>query len=79
VHERHGGRLEDHGPTPRELQVAEAALARAPAAVHAARVDLVRLDGEPVVMELELIEPELFLRRSPDAAGLLADALLAKL
>jgi glutathione synthase/RimK-type ligase-like ATP-grasp enzyme len=79
VHERHGGRLEDHDPTPRELEVAEAALARAPAPVQAARVDLVRLDGEPVVMELELIEPELFLRRSPDAAGLLADALLATL
>ncbi|NMO88689.1 hypothetical protein HH311_02755 [Actinomycetospora sp. TBRC 11914] len=79
VHERHGGRLEDHRPTPRELEVAEAALACSPAPVHAARVDLVRLDGEPVVMELELIEPELFLRRSPDAPGLLADALLATL
>ncbi|HEY2192216.1 MAG TPA: hypothetical protein VGH76_07920 [Actinomycetospora sp.] len=77
VHERHGGRLEDHEPTPRELEVAEAALACSPAPVHAARVDLVRLDGDPVVMELELIEPELFLRRSPDAAGRLADALLA--
>lgn len=77
VHERHGGRLEDHDPTPRELAVAERALAHAPAPVHAARVDLVRIDGEPVVMELELIEPELFLRRAPQAAGLLADALLA--
>lgn len=79
VHERHGGRLEDHEPTPGELAVAERALACAPAPVHAARVDLVRLDGEPVVMELELIEPELFLRRAPHAAGLLADALLATL
>jgi glutathione synthase/RimK-type ligase-like ATP-grasp enzyme len=77
VHERHGGRLEDHEPTPRELEVAEAALALAPAPVHAARVDLVRVDGDPVVMELELIEPELFLRRCADAPGLLADALLA--
>ncbi|MCD2187074.1 ATP-grasp domain-containing protein [Actinomycetospora soli] len=79
VHERHGGRLEDHEPTPRELDVAEQALAHAPAPVHAARVDLVRIDGEPVVMELELIEPELFLRRAPEAAGRLADALLASL
>ena len=77
VHERHGGRLQDHEPTPRELEVADAALACSPAPVHAARVDLVRLDGEPVVMELELIEPELFLRRCPDAAGRLAEALLA--
>ena len=79
VHERHGGRLEDHEPTPGELEVAAAALACSPAPVHAARVDLVRIDGEPVVMELELIEPELFLRRAPGAAGLLADALLAAL
>ncbi|WP_018332526.1 ATP-grasp domain-containing protein [Actinomycetospora chiangmaiensis] len=79
VHERHGGRLEDHEPTLRELAVAERALAHAPAPVHAARVDLVRIDGEPVVMELELIEPELFLRRAPAAAGELADALLATL
>lgn len=79
VHERHGGRLDDHRPTPREVDVAEAALACSPAPVRAARVDLVRLDGEPVVMELELIEPELFLRRCPDAPGRLADALLATL
>ena len=79
VHERHGGRLEDHTPTAAEVAVAEAALACAPAPVHAARVDLVRLDGGPVVMELELIEPELFLRRAPGAAARLAAALLARL
>lgn len=77
VHERHGGQLHDHTPTPREIAVAEAALAHAPSPVAAARVDLVRIDGEPVVMELELIEPELFLRRAPGAADRLADALLA--
>jgi len=79
VHERHGGRLEDHTPTTREIAVAGAALACSPAPVHAARVDLVRVDGEPVVMELELIEPELFLRRAPDAPDRLAAALLATL
>lgn len=79
VHERHGGRLEDHTPTTREIAVADAALACSPAPVHAARVDLVRVDGEPVVMELELIEPELFLRRAPEAPDRLAAALLATL
>jgi len=79
VHEKHGGRLEDHVPTTREVAVAEQALAAAPGPVAAARVDLVRLDGEPVVMELELIEPELFLRRAPAAPARLADALLAVL
>ncbi|GAA4943481.1 glutathione synthase/RimK-type ligase-like ATP-grasp enzyme [Actinomycetospora succinea] len=79
VHEKHGGRLEDHTPTTREVAVAESALARAPGDVAAARVDLVRVDGEPVVMELELIEPELFLRRAGGAPDRLADALLARL
>lgn len=79
VHERHGGRLENHTPTAPELVVADAALARAPAPVSAARVDLVRLGGGPVVMELELIEPELFLRRDAHAATRLADALVSTL
>lgn len=82
VHERHGGRLQDHTPDADELAVAERALAATPATpgephpLPAARVDLVRLDGAPVVTELELIEPELFLRRRPDAPERLAAALL---
>lgn len=79
VHERHGGTLADHTPTDAEVAVAEKALSVVPAPVSYARVDLVRLDGAPVVMELELVEPELFLRRVPAAAGRLADALLATL
>jgi glutathione synthase/RimK-type ligase-like ATP-grasp enzyme len=80
VHEKHGGALTDHTPTSAEVAVAEAALACAPAGeLVAARVDLVRLDGAPAVMELELIEPELFLRRAPAAPDRLADALLAAL
>jgi glutathione synthase/RimK-type ligase-like ATP-grasp enzyme len=79
VQESHGGRLEGHEATTHELEVAESALACSPAPVHAARVDLVRIHGEPVVMELELIEPDLFLRRSPREADRLADALLANL
>ncbi|WP_327299885.1 MULTISPECIES: hypothetical protein [unclassified Streptomyces] len=79
VQESHGGRLEGYEATPRELEVAQSALACSPAPVHAARVDLVRIAGEPVVMELELIEPDLFLRRSPREADRLADALLPNL
>ncbi|MFD8630481.1 RimK family alpha-L-glutamate ligase [Streptomyces hygroscopicus] len=79
VQESHGGRMEDYEATARELEIAESALGCSPAPVHAARVDLVRFNGEPVVMELELIEPDLFLRRSPQEAGRLADALLEKL
>lgn len=79
VHERHGGSLDDHTPTADEVAVAERALAAAPEphALPAARVDLVYLDGAPVVTELELIEPELFLRRHPDAADRLAAALVS--
>ncbi|WP_052436978.1 hypothetical protein [Georgenia sp. SUBG003] len=49
---------------------------RLPADVTYARVDLVEVDGEPSVMELELVEPELFLGHSPDAVDRFADHLL---
>ncbi len=43
-----------------------------------ARVDLIPgPDGEPTLVELELTEPSLFLEHSGDAAGRLADALVA--
>jgi hypothetical protein len=43
-----------------------------------ARVDLVAgPDGDPLVLELEAVEPNLFLRHSPDAADRLAAAILA--
>lgn len=53
-----------------ELQVAEAALAAIPFERPTyARVDLIRDDrGEPVVLELELTEPSLFLAHAPGAA-----------
>jgi len=63
----------------------ERALALAVLAPHArellyARVDVVRdEDGRPMVMELELIEPSLFLRQHPPALERLADALTARL
>ncbi len=43
-----------------------------------ARVDLVAIDGELHLMELELIEPELFFRIAPEAADGLADRLVAR-
>ncbi len=41
-----------------------------------ARVDVVEADSGPTLMELELIEPELFLTSAPDAADVLAAALV---
>jgi hypothetical protein len=58
--------------------VAEAALAEVPAPVSYARVDMVG-ERDPLVMELELIEPELFLRFEPAAPQRLADHLVGLL
>ncbi|MFE6195216.1 RimK family alpha-L-glutamate ligase [Streptomyces sp. NPDC057838] len=67
-------------PTAAELAVAERALAAVPGDPELlyARVDLVTgPDGEPVVMELELIEPNLFLYLHPDSVPRVVRAVLA--
>jgi glutathione synthase/RimK-type ligase-like ATP-grasp enzyme len=78
VQARYGGTVRSHRPTRRQRDVAEAALAQAPAPVSYARVDMVG-DDDPLVMELELIEPELFLRFGPGSPGRLADHLVGLL
>ncbi|MET7453512.1 hypothetical protein ABZT03_16790 [Streptomyces sp. NPDC005574] len=72
--------LERWTPTPAELAVARDALAAVPDAPDLlyARVDLV--DGEggaPRVMELELVEPNLFLFLHPESVPVVAAAILA--
>ncbi|NUW40533.1 ATP-grasp domain-containing protein [Nonomuraea rhodomycinica] len=63
-------------PDPDQVELAEKVLAAIPQALLYARIDLVRLpDGTPVVIELELTEPYLFLRYEPQAPGNLARAL----
>ncbi|MFJ3333222.1 RimK family alpha-L-glutamate ligase [Streptomyces sp. NPDC086766] len=67
-------------PTPAELATAERALAAVPGAPDLlyARVDLVDgEDGEPRVMELELVEPNLFLFLHPDSRPRVVRATLA--
>jgi glutathione synthase/RimK-type ligase-like ATP-grasp enzyme len=69
-------------PTTDQLTLAEQVLAAGPAPeeVFCARVDLVRTGaGELLLMELELIEPYLFLDHSNGAADRFASALAAKL
>ena len=56
---------------------AAAALAAAPGRTAYARVDGIVRDGVFVLMELELIEPVLYLARHPDAPARLAAAILA--
>lgn len=71
--------LEPWTPTPAELAVAERALAAVPDAPELlyARVDLVDgEDGRPRVMELELVEPNLFLFLHPASVQTVVEAVL---
>jgi glutathione synthase/RimK-type ligase-like ATP-grasp enzyme len=74
--ERYDARLVD--ATPEELALAERVLAQVPEPLLYARVDLVPgPDGAPLLIELEVTEPQLFLRFSDAAAQRLADAVVA--
>ncbi|MCF2530811.1 ATP-grasp domain-containing protein [Yinghuangia soli] len=78
--------LVPHEPSDAELAVAAAALAAAAAITDPpagdllyARVDVALADdGSPVLMELELVEPHLFLELADGAAGRFADAVVAR-
>ena len=72
VQDDHGGTVHPYQPNTIEIQLAEQAIAAVPGAVEYARVDLVDSEQGPRVMELELIEPELFFRQAPEAAEKLA-------
>jgi glutathione synthase/RimK-type ligase-like ATP-grasp enzyme len=80
VQEQFGGR-EITVEAPEEARaVAEKALRAAPGEALYARIDMVRgADGALRLMELELIEPSLFLSHAPDGGKLFADTLSARL
>ena len=80
VQDDHGGTLHAHAPAADELALAEAALGvRAVTPVYG-RVDMVRDEaGVARVMELELVEPELWLRLYPPAAEAFAAGIAAAL
>lgn len=78
----HGGTFEPIAPDPSLIAQAERALKAAPFGGDAplyARVDGCVVNGELLLMELELIEPFLFLGSSPGAADRLADAIEKRL
>lgn len=76
VHDDYGGEVDLERPTPAERDAAETALAAVEDPWMYARVDLVDdRGGGPRVMELELVEPELFLRFSDAALRRFADAI----
>jgi glutathione synthase/RimK-type ligase-like ATP-grasp enzyme len=80
VHDDYGGTVHPHEATPEEIDFAERAVAACQPAPLYARVDLIRDNaGRLAIMELELIEPELFFRFQPTAAKLLAEKIKAAL
>lgn len=82
VQEKFGGRNLKHTPTPMEQQAAEKVLAAAKELgyEHAyARVDLVHHKNALVLMELEVIEPWLFLDTVPEAVPQVAELLARRI
>lgn len=77
VQDMYGGTNHPYQPAADEVELATLALSATPAPTTYARVDMVRLQGgRPAVMELELIEPELFLGVAPEAPARFAEVLL---
>jgi glutathione synthase/RimK-type ligase-like ATP-grasp enzyme len=79
VQEYHGGETSPcSSPPAGAIELAQAALAAAPAEATYARVDIVPDDeGVLRIMELELIEPALFLNHSPDEGAVFTRAILS--
>jgi len=79
VHVDFGGKERLREPSTAEREIALAALARMPDRTLYARVDLVRGPAGPAIMELEVVEPDLFLRHSPEAVSRLAESIVQRL
>ena len=79
AHGIYGGTVERTDPDPADIAAVAAMLDRLPFDLLYARFDVVRFEGRLSVLELELIEPMLYLDRAPGSAGRLADATIARL
>jgi glutathione synthase/RimK-type ligase-like ATP-grasp enzyme len=79
VQTEHGGSVEVVSPPPRLIEDAARVLASLPEMPLYARVDGIARDGVFVLMELELIEPNLFLGFAPGSADRMAQAIVGKL
>lgn len=78
VQEHLGGSTSPSVPPAGAVELAQRALAAAPAPATYARVDIVRSgSGELQIMELELIEPSLFLDHAPDGGAAFSRAILS--
>jgi glutathione synthase/RimK-type ligase-like ATP-grasp enzyme len=79
VQEYYGGVTLPSAPPPGAVELAQQALAAAPAEATYARVDIVPDDnGVLCIMELELIEPSLFLHHAPDGGGAFTRSVLSR-
>jgi glutathione synthase/RimK-type ligase-like ATP-grasp enzyme len=77
VQDDHGGTVHPYEPSNAEVEFAHRALVACQPAPAYGRVDLIRdNDGNLAIMELELIEPELWLRNHPPAATAFANAIV---
>jgi hypothetical protein len=83
VQEQHGGSTAPATPDAAIVEAASKTLAATAALGHRelayARVDGVVANGQFLVMELEVIEPSLFLAQRPDAAERFAQRLVERL
>lgn len=78
IHEHYGGTASLIPLDPGAAEVTRRTLGRLPTVPPIARIDLLQHGGRSLVVELELIEPYLWLELVPEAAGRLADALMAR-
>lgn len=80
VQDDHGGTVTGCAPAAEQIELARRAVSALQPAPAYGRVDMARDDaGRWVVMEVELIEPELWLRRHPPAADAFAEEIVATL
>jgi glutathione synthase/RimK-type ligase-like ATP-grasp enzyme len=79
VHIEWGGTVEAVAPPPQLVQQAQAVVDALALDTVYARVDGTEVGEDLVVMELELIEPELFFDHHPEATARLADALARRM
>ena len=74
VQDAHGGTVQAYTPAPGEVEEVSAILKAVGLDTAYARVDVVRRNGGFHLMELEILEPELFFRFRPEAMGRFARA-----
>ena len=77
VQDDFGGTVHPYMPTTNEIELAHKAFAACAFMPAYGRADMVwDEDGNPLISELEIIEPELWIRNFPDAAHTFAEGII---